>query len=211
MGQSCLTVRTTDQSKARQLGGGTGIFSTHKLTARTACVTCPGNLVALRPPLVCLISSLVNTRIIALARVQIWNVRCTVVSVCSIWIFGILPQTNTHSSCHGSYYVHPCWSSEIIDHVVLSYIVSINHSYRHPWACVHTRKTHRHTAHKKHMSNIHIKQSSQNNEKSSVEAAPSTMTTKEAIPIPPDKIQTTCDHLAVTEDRLTTDETPHLG
>ena len=61
------------------------------------------------------------------------------------------------------------------------------------------------------MSNIHIKQGSQNNEKSSVEAAPSTMTTKEAIPIPPDKIQTTCDHLAVTEDRLTTDETPHLG
>ena len=45
--------------------------------------------------------------------------------------------------------------------------------------CAH-KKTHRHTAHKKH---IHVKRtnnSSQNNEKSSVEAAPSAMTTKEA-------------------------------
>jgi len=31
MGQSRPTVRTTDQSKARRLGGGTGFFSTHKL------------------------------------------------------------------------------------------------------------------------------------------------------------------------------------
>ena len=53
-----------------------------------------------------------------------------------------------------------------------------NHLCRHPWACVHTRKTHGHTAHKKHIHVKHkIKQSSQNNEENSVEAAPSAMTT----------------------------------
>ena len=51
MGQSRSTVRTTDQSKAWQLGGGTGFFSTHKPTVRTARVACPGNLAALKPPL----------------------------------------------------------------------------------------------------------------------------------------------------------------
>ena len=39
------------QSKARRLGGGTGFFSTHKPTARAARVACPGNLAALKPPL----------------------------------------------------------------------------------------------------------------------------------------------------------------
>ena len=51
MGQSRLTVRTTDQSKAQQLGEGTGFFSAHKLTAQTAHVACPGNLATLKPPL----------------------------------------------------------------------------------------------------------------------------------------------------------------
>ena len=40
MGKSRLRVRTT----SLRLGGGTGFFSTHKLTMRTACVACPGNL-----------------------------------------------------------------------------------------------------------------------------------------------------------------------
>ena len=47
MGQSHPTVRTTDQSKARRLEGGTEFFSTHKLTA---CAACPGNLAALKLP-----------------------------------------------------------------------------------------------------------------------------------------------------------------
>ena len=51
IGESCPTVRTTDQSKARWLGGGTGFFSTHKLTACTARIACPDNLAALKPPL----------------------------------------------------------------------------------------------------------------------------------------------------------------
>ena len=42
MGQSRPTVRTTDQSKARRLGGGTDFFSTHGLTARAARVACLG-------------------------------------------------------------------------------------------------------------------------------------------------------------------------
>ena len=37
LGQRCPTVRTTDQFKAWQLGGGTRFFSTHKLTTRAAC------------------------------------------------------------------------------------------------------------------------------------------------------------------------------
>ena len=44
-------IRTTDQSKARWLGGGTRFFSTHKLTAHAMCVACPGNLAALKLPL----------------------------------------------------------------------------------------------------------------------------------------------------------------
>ena len=105
------------------------------------------------------------------------------------------------------------------------------------------------------------KQSSQNNEESSVEAAPLAMTTRERgypfhhdnsivksrdlkhhdtdhlprdhlaveLPIEPqstapsatitmsqqtverDQRRTTCDHLVVTKDRLTTEETPHQG
>ena len=51
MGQSRSTVRTTDQSKAQQLGGGTGFFSTHKHTTRAALVACPGNLAVRKPPL----------------------------------------------------------------------------------------------------------------------------------------------------------------
>ena len=51
MGQSRPRVRTTDQSKARQLGGGTGFFSTHKPTAHAACVACLDNLAALKLPL----------------------------------------------------------------------------------------------------------------------------------------------------------------
>jgi len=51
MGQSPPTVKTTDQSKAQQLGGGTGFFSTHKPTVRAAHVACPGNLAALKLPL----------------------------------------------------------------------------------------------------------------------------------------------------------------
>ena len=51
MGQTRLTVRTTDQSKAQWLGGRTGFFSTHKLKAHVACVACPDNLAALKPPL----------------------------------------------------------------------------------------------------------------------------------------------------------------
>ena len=51
MGQSRPIVRTTDQSKDRWLGGGTRLFSTHKLTARAACVACPGNMTALKPAL----------------------------------------------------------------------------------------------------------------------------------------------------------------
>ena len=43
MGQSCPTVRTTDQSKAWRLGGGPD-FSPPKLTAHTTCVTCPCNM-----------------------------------------------------------------------------------------------------------------------------------------------------------------------
>ena len=50
MGQSRPIVRTTDQSKARQLiRGGTEFFSTHECTARAARVACPGNLAALKP------------------------------------------------------------------------------------------------------------------------------------------------------------------
>ena len=49
MGQSPPTVRT---SKARQLGGGAEFFSTHKPTAHAAHVACPGNLAALKPPLI---------------------------------------------------------------------------------------------------------------------------------------------------------------
>ena len=91
-----------------------------------------------------------------------------------------------------------------------------------------------------YMSNTQIKQSSQNNEENSVEAAPSAMTTiyisdhlAVELPTEPqstapsakatkgathstmtqqiverDQRQTTCDHLAVTEDCLTTDKTP---
>ena len=51
MGQTHLTVRTTHQSKAQRLGGGTGFFSTHKFTAHATRVICPDNLVALKPPL----------------------------------------------------------------------------------------------------------------------------------------------------------------
>ena len=51
MGQSRPRVRTTDQSKAQWLGGGTGFFSTHKPTARAAPVACPVNLAAVKPPL----------------------------------------------------------------------------------------------------------------------------------------------------------------
>jgi len=51
MGQSHPIVRTTDQSKARQLGGETKFFSTHELIARAAGVARPGNLAALKPPL----------------------------------------------------------------------------------------------------------------------------------------------------------------
>ena len=51
MGQSHPIVRTTDQSKARQLGGETKFFSTHELIACTAGVAHPGNLAALKPPL----------------------------------------------------------------------------------------------------------------------------------------------------------------
>ena len=51
MGQSPPTVKTTDQSKARWLGGGTGFFSTHNPTMCTARVACQGNLAALKPPL----------------------------------------------------------------------------------------------------------------------------------------------------------------
>ena len=51
MGQSPPTVRTTDQSKVRRLGGGTGFFSTHKLKVHTVHVACPDNLAALKPPL----------------------------------------------------------------------------------------------------------------------------------------------------------------
>ena len=50
-GQSRPTVRTTDQSKARRLGGGTGFFSTHKLTTCTVWMAFLGNLGALKPPL----------------------------------------------------------------------------------------------------------------------------------------------------------------
>ena len=46
--QSPPTVRTTDQSTVR---GRDQIFSTHKLTAHTVGVTCPGNLAALKLPL----------------------------------------------------------------------------------------------------------------------------------------------------------------
>ena len=34
-----------------ELGGGTRFFSTHKPTAHTACIACPGNLAGLKPPL----------------------------------------------------------------------------------------------------------------------------------------------------------------
>ena len=51
MGHSRPTVRTTDQSKARRLGGGTGFFSTHKLTTCTVWMAFLGNLGALKPPL----------------------------------------------------------------------------------------------------------------------------------------------------------------
>ena len=51
MGQSPPTVKTTDQSKARWLGGGTKFFSTHKPTTCAVLVVCPGNLAALKPPL----------------------------------------------------------------------------------------------------------------------------------------------------------------
>ena len=51
MGQSRQTVRTTDQYKARRLGGGTRFFSTHKLTVRAARVASPGNPATLKPPL----------------------------------------------------------------------------------------------------------------------------------------------------------------
>ena len=51
MGQSRPIVRTTDQSKARRLRGGTEFFSTHELTACTADVVCLGNLAALKLPL----------------------------------------------------------------------------------------------------------------------------------------------------------------
>ena len=44
-------IRTTDQSKARRLGGRTGFFSTHDLTEHAACVACLGNLVVLKLPL----------------------------------------------------------------------------------------------------------------------------------------------------------------
>ena len=47
MGQSSPTVR---QPKARRLGGVGGFLSTHK-PARAARVACPGNLAALKPPL----------------------------------------------------------------------------------------------------------------------------------------------------------------
>ena len=43
MGESRLTVRTTDQSKARRIGGGTRFFSTHKLTSHATCVACLGS------------------------------------------------------------------------------------------------------------------------------------------------------------------------
>ena len=49
-GQSRPTVRTTDQSTARRLGGEMGFFPTHKLTTRTTCVACPGNLAGLKLP-----------------------------------------------------------------------------------------------------------------------------------------------------------------
>ena len=51
MEQSRPTVRTTDQSKAQRIGGGTGFFSTHKPTARAAHVAYPDNLAALKLPL----------------------------------------------------------------------------------------------------------------------------------------------------------------
>ena len=51
MGQSPPTVKTTDQPKARWLGGGTGLFSTYKPTAHAARVACLGNLATLKPPL----------------------------------------------------------------------------------------------------------------------------------------------------------------
>ena len=51
MGQSRPTVRTTDQSKARRLGAGTGFFSTHELTVCTTRVVSLGNLAALKLPL----------------------------------------------------------------------------------------------------------------------------------------------------------------
>ena len=43
--------KATNQSKARRLGGETGFFSIHQLTACTAHVARPGNLAALKPPL----------------------------------------------------------------------------------------------------------------------------------------------------------------
>ena len=51
MRQSHPIVRTTDQSKARQLGGETKFFSAHELIACAAGVAHPGNLAALKPPL----------------------------------------------------------------------------------------------------------------------------------------------------------------
>ena len=42
-----LLTSNSDQSKAWRLGGGTGLFSTHKLTVRAARVACSGNMTAL--------------------------------------------------------------------------------------------------------------------------------------------------------------------
>ena len=42
-----LLTSNSDQSKAWRLGGGTGLFSTHKLTVRAVRVACSGNMTAL--------------------------------------------------------------------------------------------------------------------------------------------------------------------
>ena len=51
---SCGTMgaELSDSNGTTELGGGTGFFSTHKLTARITCISCPGYLAALKPPLV---------------------------------------------------------------------------------------------------------------------------------------------------------------
>ena len=118
-----------------------------------------------------------------------------------------------------------------------------NHLCRHPWACVHTRKTHRHTAHKKHIKSTYMSntnktkftkqwgefcrsctisndhyisdhlavelpiepQSTALSAKATKGATHSTMTQQI---VERDQRRTTYDHLAVTEDCLTTHKTP---